>query len=490
MKRFKAGMKAVGRGVLTGLKVLSRVVFLLPIPLFMVWFSFNVDVSALFKGEVDQYNRDVAEAMINGQAIDSYDRMNERAVLGELAEIIEQPYDTISIGSSRILQLRSAVVGKGTFMNCGVSMGDFVDMLGLYYLFDRADKLPQNVILSIDPWIFDANAFDTNPRSDVALYNEFLSVCLGRETSYEAQPVTADRYLALLTPSYFQGNLREYRTNLENGGAPVAEYTPPAVVTGDIYAQSENIKLSDGSVLYGVAFRTAPEEAVNERAYLEHANAFTWMEPGATINKGLAALFEDYIAYLQSRGVNVIFYLQPYNPYTYEYAAEYRDEWGLLFDVEDYINSLAVERNIPVYGCYNPYVAGCFLEDYYDGLHLKDDKIGDILPTMEEILRAQKAGRAGSPWVTGQAVVRYEIAAQIAAWKYPMNEPEVLVRMDDETLLEQPCYVIGRYSAADDGVYPPPVLLARYAVSKVDGTVYRFDTAQGNWVYDARYPTG
>ena len=36
--------------LLTGLRILSRFLLLLPIPVFMVWFSYNVDRSACFRG--------------------------------------------------------------------------------------------------------------------------------------------------------------------------------------------------------------------------------------------------------------------------------------------------------------------------------------------------------------------------------------------------------------------------------------------------------
>ncbi len=482
-------LKRIGGGLVTCGKVLSRVLFLLPIPLFMVWFSYKIDVSSLFKGEVDQYNLDIATAMVNGQAVDSYDRMDERAVLKELAGIIDEPYNTLSFGSSRVLQLRQAAAGKRPFFNGGVSLADFRDILGLTYLFDKEGMLPENIIIGVDPWIFGATTYDANPRSSSELYNEFLSVRLGIDSTYapDAAP-KRDRYLALLTPTYFQGNLQFWLTKITEGEGAGVDYRPPAIVTGDIYDQTNNIKLSDGSVLYMKSFREAPQATVDERAYEEHESALAWMNTSAKVDEELAGQFEAFVAYLRGKGVNVVFYLSPYNPVTYEYAVENPEECALVFGVEEYILDYAKTAGVPVYGSYNPYLCGAMPQDYFDGQHMKDEKMAEILPTMEKITAAEARGKAGSPWVTGKREVQYATAEDIITWKYAVGSEESLERMDDESVEGKSCYIIGRYGRPEGyDETAEPLLLARYAVAKTDGTAWRYDTDRDEWVVDYRY---
>ena len=47
----KRSLPGWAKSILTGLRILSRVLLLLPIPVFMVWFSYTVDRSGLFQGD-------------------------------------------------------------------------------------------------------------------------------------------------------------------------------------------------------------------------------------------------------------------------------------------------------------------------------------------------------------------------------------------------------------------------------------------------------
>ena len=75
----------------------------LPILLFMVWFSYKVDVSGLFQGELAP--RQVASLLLEGDVVSGYDQMDERQVLALYAQNLEKAPDTLALGSSRVLQL-------------------------------------------------------------------------------------------------------------------------------------------------------------------------------------------------------------------------------------------------------------------------------------------------------------------------------------------------------------------------------------------------
>ena len=53
--------------LLTGLRILSRFLLLLPIPVFMVWFSYNVDRSGLFQGDLAP--REVANLLLESKDV-------------------------------------------------------------------------------------------------------------------------------------------------------------------------------------------------------------------------------------------------------------------------------------------------------------------------------------------------------------------------------------------------------------------------------------
>ena len=104
----------------TGLEILIKFCFFIPILLFMVWFSHKVDISGLFQGELAP--REVANMLLAGETVSNYDKMDERAVLELYVQNLpeDQIPDTIALGSSRVLQLRQEL-GGGSFFNMGLS---------------------------------------------------------------------------------------------------------------------------------------------------------------------------------------------------------------------------------------------------------------------------------------------------------------------------------------------------------------------------------
>ena len=57
-------------------------------------------------------------------------------------------------------------------------------MLSVFSLYDKAGKLPKNVIIGLDPWLFNTDV-DANGSNDPSLYAEFLTEKLGVSTEYE-----------------------------------------------------------------------------------------------------------------------------------------------------------------------------------------------------------------------------------------------------------------------------------------------------------------
>ncbi len=472
------------RHLLTGLKIVGKSLLLLPIPVAMAFANYTIDVSGVFHG--DQFEKDIARAMVENEPVDNYDRMDERGVLSQLANSLQTPYDTLAFGSSRVLQLRSEIADGGSYFNCGVSAGDFVDFLGLYYTFEKAGMAPKNVILELDPWLLSRYSYDRQPKSDKNLYNEFLHEKLGYDVSYETEVQDNGKYKILFSPSYLQGNLDAYF----NGGDT---YAPPAVVNGDYNAYPTNIKLPDGSVFYMASFRAAKPEEIEERAR-NQAMEFLWMDEFYELDPELCEIFDRYVQYLQNQGMNVIFLLTPYHPTVYNNAMEYSDLYSGFFATEPFYVKYAQKHNIPIYGSYNPFVTGTLEEDFYDGLHMTDKAIESFFPGVQAALRQQPQGMASSPWLHGRVPVEVPIAQRIVAQRYEIPQGETLRREEDETIEGADSYVFGRYGTGTagenekngKGEAAKEICLARYAVCKSTGMIYRFDTDAGQWTVDRR----
>ena len=176
-----------------------------PIFLFMVLFNFKVDCQGYFQG--DQELRDVVELMLSGHDVVGAERLNnsQRKIIKTFVHNMEDVPATIALGSSRVMMISSEMLKTDSFYNCAITGADMYDLMGTYYLFEQRGAVPQNIIIGVDPWVFGGeDAVD--PRSDKALYAEFLLRDLGIETDFETEDPTM-KWEALYSPSYFQGNL-------------------------------------------------------------------------------------------------------------------------------------------------------------------------------------------------------------------------------------------------------------------------------------------
>ena len=87
------------------------------------------------------------------QDVVGYEQLNERQrdVMELIVNQMDSAPDTIVLGSSRIMQMNTEIAQTDSLFNCALTGADWYDMLGTFYLFDKANKLPKNVIIGFDP---------------------------------------------------------------------------------------------------------------------------------------------------------------------------------------------------------------------------------------------------------------------------------------------------------------------------------------------------
>lgn len=372
----------------------------LPLAALMVCVNYRVDCSGLFQGDLT--TRTIVELLLGGSNVSGFSQMDERAVTELYIQLLpeDQVPETIVLGSSRAMQISAGVTGT-TLYNCGMTGADYRDAMNTFYLLDKYDKLPRRILLGVDPWLFRADALDK--RADTELYEEMLSVALGRSSGYQPpEPsrayrlcdafvqkftgggsslsslnITDETLSALFEPAYFQGNLSYYQNSLNRAATTEDGQLIPyhAVAGAGLRANADEIKMADGTVWYSAEFRSAPAEAVLATA-LEQAGTFLYMTGYPALEKDQCALFEEFIRYMQSRGVEIVFFLAPYHPFLYEYVSIYdvEDHAG-FFEIEPYLRSFAAREGISIVGSYNPALLGLTEEDFFDGLHVRGSGI-------------------------------------------------------------------------------------------------------------------
>lgn len=85
----------------------------------MVWFSYTVDRSGLFQGELAP--RRIVDLMLQGYDVSNFEQMNEieREVVQLFAQDVPDTPEVIGIGSSRVLQFTRELVGTDSFFQHG-----------------------------------------------------------------------------------------------------------------------------------------------------------------------------------------------------------------------------------------------------------------------------------------------------------------------------------------------------------------------------------
>ncbi len=358
------------------LKLILKLFMFVPIMAGMMFVSYRVDPSGLFWGA--GFERLASEYMLQGQYIDGYERLDGRALNEVFAKNIPQAPNILVNGSSRSMMINSDFARDGKTLYNAANVGaDIYDFFTSYYIFEKENKTPDIFVMGIDAWLFNEGEDTIDRRSNKELYYEFLGEELGYENlEYEA-PNPYEKFEALIDPSYFQGSVDYYFKDKS------ADVQPEPVRPEDIWEQAEVIKAPDGSIIYDKKFREWPQEVVDNVA-MTTANERPTMRLGDyhELSPKYVKQFEEFIEYLQAKGVTVIFYIPPYHEYVYDSFVQYKSMYKCVFELEDYLNKTAEKYGIEVYGSYNPRKLGLERTDFYDGIHIKQDSIKKVLPVL------------------------------------------------------------------------------------------------------------
>lgn len=347
-------------------KNLFKLLLVTPILLLLVCVNFYVDTRGLFQG--GQFERELAAKLHEGKAISNFQKLDERQILRLYIKEMKTPYDILVIGSSRGLQITAAIAGAdGTFYNAGMTGEDYYDVVGTVGLLHSYGRLPKNMVMVLDPWILSAQPDAKNKRSDKNLANRFLTETLGFDEPYTEESFQWNTE-ALVAPDYFQTNMAYFFSDH-------SEEERPSEVTGDIYAQETEIKMADGTLLYTEEYRNQVQQEVDHDAQLRATMPFMMCGFYPQPDTKLCKQFTAMVDFLQENGVEVTFLLTPFHPDLYARVESHMDTEGGVVYSESFFYALAQEKNIPIYGSYNPERANCDREDFYDGLHIRRESI-------------------------------------------------------------------------------------------------------------------
>ena len=331
-------------------------VFLLLL-LLNAFFNFHADSAGIFRP--NKGLKGIALNLINGKMVAGYlGRSDERELERLVVENYPDRRDIIALGSSRSMLLRKRFIAGGVdFFNHAVSGGMIEDCVAIVGLYKRKGLLPKTVIIGMDPWMFNKNAWPGAEFWKILepYYREMVD-------EFPKGPEEIDPVKSVAPPKLSATSKYEQLINLE--------YTLQNwqhVQKGEkIYVTStadvdDYVREPDGSLHfpYTMRFRTMPELGSIGLPEIIYHN-FTELSG--------TELFENLVRWLKSHGVKVVFLLPPLHPDAYQICL--RDpKYGITLKIEAYLRQFARDNDITVIGSFDPSKYGFKAQDFSDMIH-------------------------------------------------------------------------------------------------------------------------
>ncbi len=334
----------------------------LPFISVIIFINLKSDPAHLFLD--NGYEEGIAKLLLANNHVTNIGNYNERKLQKLLLQGQPKVADKIVLGSSRIMQFRDSVPGK--CFNYGVSMCVLEDIVALYQLIEDKNCQPKEIVVGIDPWIFNEN----NPenRFSFVYLDAYLKLTkkLNFKVDLKSKPIFDPVYSELISFQYFQESIKKIKNQNNDIYYPTKEETNPTFT-----------KLKDGSISYDSIYRNKTnQQIINEVAgrELNIKQAFTGYKQ---LSQKKILLLRELFKYWQEKGILISIYLIPFHPYMYNHLLS-NPHYSMLQNSELKVKEIGVRMGIPVYGSYNPEINQLIETDFYDEMHLNYNSVGKI----------------------------------------------------------------------------------------------------------------
>jgi len=326
-----------------------------------------------------------AAVLLSNRSLGMARNIDDRLVQREYVNRAEPLPNAISVGSSRSREISSSVVPAGfRFFNHGVNGGGMEDVVAILGLYMQRQRLPDLVIWSVDPWIFNPE-FAAQGWNSIADVYEFAAKKIGldpkRQSLAERMKDLGYRGEVLVRMDFAFESIKDLFSG--NGPQQILSQKVRAV---DGEKWNRLLVFSDGSFRWGPAVlqRTAEEvarygrEAAGKRL-LKSINDFH------NLDKNALEAFEKIIAFLRSNGVRVVIFLPPYQPDAYAIIST-SNWYDGVSRVEGWLRRFARKENLTIFGSFDPERARCGKDDFVDAHHPRRRCVNRILHNLRQSL--------------------------------------------------------------------------------------------------------
>lgn len=296
--------------------------------------------------------------------------LDEREFKRKLIEDMPSDIDCVVVGPSVCMLIRSNNVGTDSFYNLGLSGADYYDILAQFGMMDYLGKTPKRVIFCVDQYFFNKTAYESLTRhTSLKPYADYMLNVLNdvpnKRAPHEDDPaMNIERVHQAFSIQYFQSSWAYFKSldslNIQRFGIYYDGY-------------DSAYYMQDASLVYGAAFDEKSEERT-----VSAANVFdldSQFGTGEHMDLESAETFSKLVDYLNARKTEVTFYLSPISPALYERLLQDKEAHPIIWEIEDYVKELSLDKGIDLQGSYNPYNVDMTNLDYYDSMHVREDSI-------------------------------------------------------------------------------------------------------------------
>lgn len=351
--------------------------------------NYAVDPSRIYhQSREDSFEIEAVGYLLEGRNVANLSNFNERLLRREYLLQIEQAPPVLVAGSSRGELVTTEMLGlsQGEMFNISVSGGCLEDTVGFLGLLWSRGLRPQRLILCLDPWTVNDRHSESRYRTALGDgYYAFVHDRLGREadesmknlqgiydpdSDFSFWTLSRDEQLNLFSVSYFQSALQWYFSPNYPLYRAIAPTEAQTGVTGIVRA--------DGSYAYPDSYTEADAETACERAR-ETIPQIIGLDDYPVLKGEKYELLCATLEALAEDGVAVQLVLCPISNYLYDYMVEHRGEYANFFHTEQMYYDLAAAYDLPITGTFNPYTLRYDMSDFYDGYHLRSERVAEII---------------------------------------------------------------------------------------------------------------
>lgn len=329
------------------LKIAGKVLALSPAWLTVPLVIWAVDPQGLFRPHPDDRAR--AELVAAGQSVVWPDTANYRSFVREIIPRMPR-CDIVVIGSSRVFCLHQEPFVPRTFKNLGVTCATLEELRAIVELLRREEKLPDHLIVGVDPWTFNPRHLERGPDRCLRTAGRISPCDDRRETQRQVQ--------TLISPAYFQMSLQFWWHD-----HPVTAAPPD--LAAEIY-----LRRGDGS--FGIPqLAGTPGKTSVERTFFRVQQAIRdqiWTE--FAYHDGDEPMRQAFVEMI-GRVPSVSILLVPLHPDFFQ-VVKSEPACQRALEQESRLRSFAAEHDISVIGSFDPAQCGLTERDFVDATHANE----------------------------------------------------------------------------------------------------------------------